>query len=617
MSKINQSLKVLTNTIKSASQGAGIYRMLGDNEQILYIGKAKNLKKRLTQYNNFKNLAYRIKHMVSQIQKIELINTDSEIEALILEANLIRTQKPKYNILLTDDKNFPYIYINMSHEYPAISITRNINQINKKNNQDLYFGPYIGSFDVKQLVNLLRKLFLIRNCSDHEFSNRNKPCLEYQIKKCSAPCTKYISPLQYKKSLQLATNVIMGKDTQLVSKNLLVEMNQYSKDLAYEKAIIARDKIKSLNMITAKQKIYNIKLENSDVIILLEENAKIIIALFRFKHGMNYGNQYFYPQPIGNKSEILSQFIKQFYLEQLNIDEIITNIELEDKNDLISYLTYKYNKKVNINFAQQGYRKLIVDFVLKNAQFQLKNHIVKRNQENNNFTLHRKLKTIFNLNKIPDKIEVFDNSHIFGSYAVGAMIVSSQNGLLKSQYRKFNIRNLLASGDDYAMLKEVLLRRYSKMLEIDPHNQKSSWPDLILIDGGKGQATITKQILSYLKLDIPFFCIAKGKERNKGKERFCNDKIDYFSITETDILYYLQNIRDEVHNFVINSHRKQRNKALTHSQLDDIPKIGLKRKKLLLSAFGSVAAIKVAALEDIAKLPNFSIKLAKEIKDLL
>ena len=397
---------------------------------------------------------------------------------------------------------------------------------------------------------------------------------------------------------------------------MITEMNEHSKNLAYEKAAILRDRIKSLNIITAKQKVYNKNLKNTDVIVLYEYNEQIIIALFRFRNGMNYGDQYFYPPAVTNNEEILSQFIKQFYDLKINIDEIITNVKIPDSNEIIEYLYHKYKHKIKITVTNQGYKKEVVNFAISNAKFQLSQKDISAPKKQDNEKLHKKLKQVFNLPHIPNQIEIFDNSHISGSYAVGAMVVSSKKGFLKSQYRKFNIRNVLGSGDDYAMLKEVLLRRYSKMLETDPQNKKSSWPDLILIDGGKGQATITKQVLDHLNLTIPFFCIAKGKERNKGKERFCNQHRDYFSIAEKEVLYYLQNMRDEAHRFVITNHRKKRGKALIHSQLDDIPKIG-KRKKLLLSYFGSITSIKSASIEDIAKLPNFSIDLAKQIKDHL
>ena len=483
--------------------------------------------------------------------------------------------------------------------------------------QENILVPYTGSFDLNQLVNLLRKSFLIRNCSDYEFAHRKKPCLEYQIKKCSAPCTKYISKAAYKKSIQATIDIIEGKNSQLISKELISKMNQHSDNLEYEKALIMRDRVKSLNMVTAKQKVYNINLKNAHIIVLYEYQEQIIIALFRFRNGMNYGEEYFYPTNIANHTEILAQFIRQFYDTKISIDEIITNVKFTDKKEIIEYLYHKHKAKIKITLAQQNYKKEIVDFALNNAKFQIKQKLASDNKSINNQKLHEKLKEVFALEKTPDRIDIFDNSHIFGSYAVGAMVVSSKKGFLKSQYRKFNIKNILAAGDDYAMLKEVLIRRYSKMLEHDPKNKKSSWPDLILIDGGKGQATITQQVFNYLNLNIPFYCIAKGKERNKGKERFCNGEKDYFTITEPKLLYYLQNIRDEAHRFAITTHRNKRAKALIHSQLDDIPKIGAKRKKILLTHFGSVAAIKSAAIEDIAKLENFSIKLAKEIKEIL
>lgn len=608
MTKI-AGLEILEQYVKDLTDSAGVYRMIGDNEQILYVGKAKNLKKRVTSYCKFSKLPNRLKKMVSEIKKIEIVKTDSEIEALILELNLIKTLKPIYNIMLRDDKTYPYIYFSTHHDYPAIYSYRG-----HKKSKGKYFGPFVGGYDVEKTVNLLKKSFLIRSCSDNEFKNRTKPCLEYQIKRCSAPCVNYITKEDYQKLLKETYNFLTGKKND-VREKLILAMEEASKKYDFERAAILRDRIKAIKNITAKQDIADHKLVDTDAFAIIRQNSTVIIEHFIFRNGFNNGNQHFFPKNIDGLEleEILTNFIKQYYHKENIVKEIITNIELEESKNLAAVFFKEYQCKTQIINPKLGRKKKVLNFIEINAKYHLEK---KTKNHNKNLTHHQKIQKIFKLDKTPNKIEVFDNSHISGTNSVGAMIVSDLNGFNKNCYRKFNIK-FAHKADDFDMLREVLQRRYTRLISEDPDNKNNSWPDLIIIDGGKGQASIAAKIFAQLNLSINFFCIAKGEFRNKGLERFCNHLTDYFSITHKETLYYLQRIRDEAHRFAIETHRKKRNKSSLSSQLDQIPGIGPKKKQDLLKYFGSVANIRSASKEDLAKVKNINITLAEKLLEFL
>jgi len=608
MKKIT-GLENLKNSLTNLPTSAGVYRMIGQNNKILYVGKAKNIKKRVTSYTKFNKLPNRLKQMVSEIKKVEIVKTDSEIEALILELNFIKTLKPAYNIMLKDDKTYPYIYFNAEHDYPGIYKYRG-----ERTKKGTYFGPYVGGYDVNKTIDLLKKSFLLRSCSNHDFNNRDKPCLEYQIKRCSAPCVNYIDKSDYAKLLAESYDFLNGKTAE-VREQLSKKMEQASTRMDYERAAELRDRIKAISTITAKQDISDHSLNDSDIYVVLSEDSTVIIEQFIFRNGFNHGNQHFFPKNTDglSDSEILTEFIKQYYGPHNLVKEIICNCKIENHTKLAEAFAKQYGKKTKFITPKTGRKNKILDFVLQNAKYHLEQ---KLNSKNRNLKYHTKLQKILALPDIPQKIEVFDNSHISGTSAVGAMIASDLHGFDKNNYRKFNIKSA-NSGDDYDMLREVLFRRYSRLINEDPDNQNKSWPDLILIDGGKGQATIAAEIFSELKLTIPFFCIAKGEFRNKGQERFCNNFTDYFKVEEQDVLYYLQRIRDEAHRFVIETHRKKRAKTVTKSELDNIPGIGPRKKQELLKYFGSVAKIKAASVEDLAKVPGINLKLAEMLLDLL
>lgn len=602
-------LETLIQYLKNLPESPGVYRMIGETDKILYVGKAKNLKKRVTSYSKFDKLPNRLKKMVSEIKKLEIVKTDSEIEALILELNLIKTLKPIYNIMLRDDKTYPYIYFNIKHDFPGIYTYRG-----KKTFKGKYFGPFVGGYDVEKTVTLLKKSFLIRSCSDSEFKNRDKPCLEYQIKRCSAPCVNYIQKEDYQYLLKQTYNFLSGK-TNEVREKLIVEMEGSSNKLDFERAAILRDRIKAISNITAKQDISDNSLIDTDILAIKQQNATVIIEHFIFRNGFNNGNQHFFPQNIEGLElgEILTNFIKQYYNEENIVKEIITNVELHEAEHLEALYFKEYQCRTKFITPKLGRKKKILLFVETNAKYHLEQ---KTKNKNKNLKHHKKLQEVFNLTERPNKIEVFDNSHISGTNSVGAMIASDLNGFNKNCYRKFNIK-LANKADDFDMLREVLYRRYNRLLIEDPENKNKSWPDLIIIDGGKGQASVAAEIFSQLNLTIPFFCIAKGEFRNKGLERFCNNFSDYFSIEDKETLYYLQRIRDEAHRFVIETHRKKRNKATLKSELDQIAGIGPKKKQDLLKYFGSVAKIKSASKEDVAKVKGINLKLAEKLLEIL
>ncbi|MBL6621887.1 MAG: excinuclease ABC subunit UvrC [Rickettsiales bacterium] len=602
-------VELIKSKLAALPNKPGVYRMIGEDGKILYVGKAKNLKKRVYSYSKFKDLPNRLKRMVSETHKLEIVNTDSEIEALILELNFIKTLRPKYNIMLTDDKTYPYIYFNDNHSYPGIYKYRG-----QPKGKGKFFGPYVGSYDVDKTIELLKKSFLIRSCSDSEFANRSRPCLEYQIKRCTAPCVSYITKNNYKKNLHDAYNFLRGKN-KIIREKLTSAMENASKNQNYEEAAEIRDRIQAITAITSKQETTDSSLIDCDFFAIYKESNIIIIEQFIFRNGFNQGNQHFFPKNIEGleESEILKEFIKQYYNPTNLVKEIYLNKIINNKEEIIKLWDQQYELKTRIITPKSGKKEKIMKFVEKNAKFHLRNKLTSKT---NNLKYHKKLAEIFNLGTTPNKIEVFDNSHISGSEAIGAMIVSDLNGFNKKLYRKFNIKTA-SSNDDYDMMREVLTRRYKKMLETDPNNEHDSWPDLILIDGGKGQASIAAEIFSQLNINIDFYCIAKDGKRNKGFDKFCNNFTDYFNIEDKDTHYYLQRIRDEAHRFVIKSHRQKRNQKLTKSQLDNIPGIGKAKKEALLKFFGSVANIRSQAEKDLIRAPGINKELAKNIINYL
>jgi excinuclease ABC subunit C len=629
---------IIENLLANLPETSGIYQFFDQNGKILYIGKAKNLKKRIASYAATNRLSDRIKRMVFLAAKLEFINTKTELEALLLEHNLIKKYSPKFNILLKDDKTFPYILIAKNHNFPAIIKHRGV-----KNITGNYFGPFASASDVNKTIDLLRKSFLLRNCSDSEFLARKKPCLEYQIKRCNAPCVNLISKDDYQKSVNEVLDFLDGKSLK-IQKELAGQMQELSSNLEYEKAAVIRDKIKSLSSIQAKQNINNHDLSDSDIITLVTNNNKIAILISFYRGGNNYGSKcYFYDRDlffeINNKAEIsnlskqiecndlsefLAYFIGQFYLNQTPPNNLLLNLEI-DSHDLIeNYLSELSNKKIKIITPKKGNKYQIIKSQEELNIRSLQQEMLK---ELNNQELLIDLKKLFKLEKTPERIEVYDNSHIGGQYRIGAMICANQKGFDKNSYRRFNLDSLKNKQDDTAMLKEVLNRRFKRLILEDSENKSGSWPDLVIIDGGKPQLSAAKQVFDELLTVEPeiiplktimtkIVAMSKGPNRNAGEEYFHQLGSKPLTLTKNNpLMFYLQRLRDEAHRFAITNHKNKRSKSMSKSSLDEIAGIGQNKKKLLLNHFGSLEKIKSATIQDLLKIKGISKSIAKKILD--
>jgi excinuclease ABC subunit C len=595
------TVETVKSQLKNIPQNPGVYQFFDEKDRVLYVGKAKNLLKRVTSYTKERQLSARISRMVFLAQRIEIIQTENEVEALLLEHNLIKKLEPKFNILLRDDKTFPQILIS-DHKFPQITKYRGVKLSNGS-----HFGPFASAHDVNKTIDVLRKSFLLRNCSDAEFKSRKKPCLEYQIRRCSAPCVGLISQDEYQTSVDNACNFLSGKSAE-VQKKLVQKMQQLSGAHEYEKAAVIRDQLRSLNSILTKQNINVDELKDFDAITVMSMNDKVCAYISFYRGGQNFGARpYFYDlDEEKNLSEFLAEFLGQFYLAHVPPSLILLNVELVEKKLMEEFLcrsfcgswspdpdlmfASKENEIVQVEYLTQtcgrgretpssavsgmGARTIKKVEILtpkKGAKFALikdQEQIALQNLEQkiaekfNNKELLFAVKNIFNLAKIPQRIEVYDNSHISGTNAVGALISAGADGFIKSGYRKFNIRFDIGKGrDDTSMLQEVLTRRFSKL-------KKEEWPDFIIIDGGKGQLSATQRIFEELKVEIPFTCMSKGENRNAGEEFFHRSGAESFTLPKHHpAMHYLQRLRDEAHRFAIMTHRKKRQKNFINANL--------------------------------------------------
>ena len=601
-------LDIIKNKLASISNSPGIYQYLNSKNEIIYIGKAKNLKKRISSYKNTSSLSNRIQRMVYQINNIETITTKTEAEAFLLESNLIKKNKPKFNIVLRDDKSLPYILISLKNKWPQILKHRG-----KQKNIGIYFGPYPSAGSVDKTINSLQKAFLIRSCTDSYFKTRRRACLLYQIKKCSAPCVKKINERDYSDLSNQTISFLKGKNKKIQS-DLNKKMEIYSSKKNYEKAASLRDRIRALNQIQEKQSINISSIGDADVISIKKKNFKACVQVFYFRGGNNLGGRYYFPRhEEGEKEEnILQSFLGQYYSDKIVTKLILLNKKIPEKNLLISALNKKSGYKINIEIPIKGQKKIIVKNAEKNAEKELER---KLNEEKSNLLYMERIKEAFGLNKIPKTIEVYDISHISGEFAVGAMISFNKDGFTKNNYRKFNIKgefkrkNTVLKGDDYSMIYEVLNRRLKK------NSKKISFPDLIIIDGGKGHLSTASNVLNSLDLEkkIELASIAKGQKRNEGNETFYlkgNKKIKFKTNDKT--LFFLQRLRDEAHRFAITSHKTRRSK-ISKSILDEIEGIGPNKKRDLLKYFGSSEQIKIAQLSEIKKVKGINKNIAKKI----
>ena len=601
-------LDILKHKLTNVSNKPGVYQYLNSKNEIIYIGKAKNLKKRVSNYKNTSSLSNRIQRMVHQINSIETITTKTEVEAFLLESNLIKKNKPKFNIVLRDDKSLPYILITIKNKWPQILKHRGKQKI-----KGVYFGPYPSAASVDKTINSLQKAFLIRSCSDSFFKARTRACLLHQIKKCSAPCVKKI---EKKKYLELSNKTILflkGKNKKIQS-SLNSEMDNYSSKKLYEKAAILRDRIKALNQIQEKQSINISSIGDADIISIRKKNFKACIQIFYFRAGHNLGGRYYFPHHGEDEKEenILQSFLGQYYSDKIITKLILINKKIPEKNLLINALNKKSGYKINIEIPLKGQKKNIINDAEKNAEKELDR---KFKEQKNNIYFLQKIKTAFKLKKIPKTIEIYDISHISGEFAVGVMISFNKDGFIKNNYRKFNIKGkfkrkeIISKSDDYSMIYEVLNRRLKES------SKTISFPDLIIIDGGKGHLSTALNVLENLNLEkkIELISIAKSEKRNEGNETFYiqkNKKIKFKTNDKT--LFFLQRLRDEAHRFAITSHKTRRSKV-SKSILDEIEGIGPNKKRDLLKYFGSSEQIKLAQLNEIEKVKGINKNIAKKI----
>jgi len=601
--------ELIKKKIPLVSNSPGVYRMLDKKNQVIYVGKAKNLPNRLKSYALDKNQTIRTERMLAVTKSLEIVTTSSEAEALLLEANLIKKFKPKFNILLKDDKSFPYIFIEKDCDWPQLSKHRG-----KKNKKGYYFGPFASAGSANWTIKILQRVFLLRVCNDSVFKNRERPCILYQIKRCSAPCVNYLNKAEYSSLVKDAVLFLSGKSKK-IQKKLSQDMENSSKKTNYEKAAILRDRIKALTQIQSSQNISSTNLKDADVISVAQEAGKTCIQVFFYRSKQNWGNQSYFP--LHDKShtteEVLNSFVAQFYENKNAPVEIILNKKIKDLSLIKKALEKKEEKFISIKIPLKGGALKLSKMAEKNAKEALTRKIFE--SETNNKLLNETADK-FKLNISPRTIEVYDNSHIQGSNSVGALITFGSEGFVKKQYRKFNIKNKkLNAGDDYWMLKEVFLRRFSKIIK----NKKQTdliIPDLVIIDGGKGQYSVGRKILDeYGFHDIPIIAIAKGKNRNKGDETFFH-KNKIFKLSKREpLLFFLQRLRDEAHRFAVSIHRMKRNKNLTKSLLDQINSVGKSRKRALLNYFGSAKAVESASFDDLKKVEGIEASVAKKIHD--
>ncbi len=604
-----QGHEVIRDYLKTLDQSPGVYRMLDAQSRVLYVGKARALKRRVTNYAKPSGHSPRIARMISETASMMFLTTRTETEALLLEQNLIKQLKPRYNVLLRDDKSFPNIVIGAAHDFPQIRKHRGA-----KTEKGQYFGPFASAGAVNRTLNQLQKVFLLRNCSDTTFDSRTRPCLLYQIKRCSAPCVGYISASEYAASVADAARFLRGNSTE-IQEQLGVQMSEAAEAMEYERAAALRDRIRALTQVQGTQGINPQTVREADIIALHMEGGQACVQVFFIRANQNWGNHDYYPRLGGSESpdEVMEAFLGQFYDNKGPPRQVILSHGLEEAELMEAALGQKRGGKVEILVPQRGEKAELVEGALRNARESLARRMAESATQ---AKLLRGLADAFGLDGAPARIEVYDNSHIQGAHAVGAMIVAGPEGFLKSQYRKFNIRgDDLIPGDDFGMMKEVLTRRFQRLLKEDPDRKSDAWPDLLLIDGGAGQISAVAEIMGDLGVDdVPFIGVAKGVDRDAGKEEFHRYGARPFALKRNDpVLYFIQRLRDEAHRFAIGAHRDKRSKAIGATPLDEVPGIGATRKRALLAHFGSAKAVSRADLADLKAVEGISDRMAETI----
>ncbi|MGH1331818.1 MAG: excinuclease ABC subunit UvrC [Paracoccaceae bacterium] len=587
----------------------GVYRMLDDMGAVLYVGKARALKKRVSNYAKPTGHSARIARMISETTSMMFLTTKTETEALLLEQNLIKQLKPRYNVLLRDDKSFPNILLTKDHEFSQITKHRGA-----KKRKGAYFGPFASATSVNRTLSQLEKVFLLRNCSDAMFEGRTRACLQYQIKRCSAPCVGKISAEDYAQLVSDAERFLQGKSTNVQS-DLAAQMAQASEAMEFERAAALRDRIRALTQVQQVQGINPQGVKEADVIALHLEGGQACVQVVFIRANQNWGNRDFYPRTGAGaeEAETLQAFVAQFYDGKEPPRQIILSHPLEDPDLMADALAQKAGHKVELLVPLRGEKADLVGFAARNARESLGRKMSESAAQSKLLT---GIAEAFNLPAPPARIEVYDNSHIQGAFAVGAMIVAGAEGYLKSQYRKYNIRGEdLTPGDDFGMMKEVLTRRFTRLLKEDPERKGETWPDLLLIDGGAGQVSAVREIMEALGVgDIAMVGVAKGVDRDHGKEEFHRTGKRPFALQRNDpVLYFIQRLRDEAHRFAIGTHRAKRAKSISATPLDDVPGVGATRKRALLTHFGSAKAVSRAGLDDLKAVDGISSAIAETI----
>jgi len=613
MSDANENPKtghqVIQSYLKTIDGSPGVYRMLDSESRVLYVGKARNLRARVSNYARPSGHSGRIARMISNTASMMFLTTKTETEALLLEQNLIKQLKPKFNVLLRDDKSFPNILVTATHDYPQIKKHRGA-----KKEKGNYYGPFASAGAVNRTLNQLQRVFLLRDCSDAMFESRSRPCLQHQIKRCSAPCVGKISPDEYRKTVQDAEKFLNGKSTDIQGR-LASEMSQASEAMEFERAAALRDRIKALTQVQTAQGINPQGVAEADIIALHLDQGQACVQVFFIRANQNWGNRDYYPRvgPDVDAAEVLEAFIGQFYDTREPPRQLILSNEIENPDLMVEALSGKLGRKVDIVVPQRGEKAELVDGALRNARESLARKLAETATQTN---LLKGIADAFTLPGPPQRIEVYDNSHIQGTNAVGGMIVAGPEGMMKNQYRKFNIRgDDLTPGDDFGMMKEVLTRRFKRLLKEDPDRSLGMWPDLLLIDGGAGQVSAVASIMrEYGVEDIPMVGVAKGVDRDAGKEEFYRVGQRPMALRHNDpVLYFIQRLRDEAHRFAIGTHRAKRAKAVGATPLDDVPGVGAARKRALLAHFGSAKAVGRANLSDLKAVDGVSVALAERI----
>ena len=577
---------------------------------VLYVGKARALKSRVTNYLQVNTLSKRLQRMVSQTRSMTIVTTNNEAEALLLEAQLIKRYRPPYNVLLRDDKSFPFILLRADHDFPRVQKHRGARRA--KGN---YYGPFASAGSVNNTLNALQKLFLLRSCTDGFFKTRDRPCLLHQIKRCSAPCVGRIDTTGYGELVEDAKSFLAGKSTQVQAK-LGAEMQGAAEAMDFERAAVLRDRLKALTFIQSTQAINAEGVGDADIFAMACHEGVIGIQAFFIRGGQNWGHRSFFPAHTADvpQDEVLTQFLMQFYEEVPPAKQVLLDRELPEAELLAEALCGQAGYRVTLSVPQRGDRRRLMEQAQRNAQEALERRLAESTTQ---ARLNREVAELFDLPEPPDRIEIYDNSHIQGTNAVGAMVVAGPEGYRKGQYRKFNIKQA-ATDDDYAMMREVLGRRFARAQAEDPDRDGDTWPDLVLLDGGKGQLSAARAVLEDLGIeDVCLVGIAKGPHHGRdGREVFhMLDGREFQLPVNSPVLFYLQRLRDEVHRFAIGAHREKRAKAIGASPLDEVPGIGPARKKALLMHFGTGRAVRNASLADLQQAPGVSAAVAQQVYD--